>query len=423
MKKRKKKIDPRVQQQELARFHLDYTRQVNEFLISIGLTEGLQAFSGEAYRRIVHRHNLPGIIAAPDSEINSRVLYLSNYGLKKHFEDKKIESIPGGPSFSLGFYFSTELDFYNYITKATPEQVPNLEEILQKIKPYIDHYDEKFKSIFTFLGLMLVAISHAVLVDINEMYYFTQQMGLVNLELVNQDRKKARFINYVLHRKLREEKEIMFQNEMRKVMKISFSLSDLGVRDMLIPAKDLGIDSPFNTIPLPVYIQEHALIRMSERLGKREASEIMLEIFFSMDKPKITPLSKGNALIEFRLSNCKVGYLKVGMAEGALLVQTFLFLTNNGTPEGEKLNHLLGMQKADKKYWEIDKLSTFLESDLEDNEELKQLFITAGCKSLFDYKRAPKLSAADQSQRLSAGMSAMLASFVHKTHESREGDK
>ena len=143
-------------------------------------------------------------------------------------------------------------------------------------------------------------------------------------------------------------------------------------------------------------------------------------MFFAFQQPKFKPLTKGNALIEFKMSHCKVGYLKVALAEGALLVQTFLFLTNNGTPEGEKLNHLLGMQKADKKYWEIDKLSTFLESDLEENEELKQLFIRAGCKSLFDYKRGPKLSHDDKTNQFSTGIGNMLSNFLHKTQQSRQ---
>jgi hypothetical protein len=41
------------------------------------------------------------------------------------------------------------------------------------------------------------------------------------------------------------------------------------------------------------------------------------------------------------------------------------------------------MNKMDTTYLEIDRLSTFLESDIHKNEKLKQLFIEAGCESLF----------------------------------------
>ena len=66
-----------------------------------------------------------------------------------------------------------------------------------------------------------------------------------------------------------------------------------------------------------------------------------------------------------------------------LVIRTFLFLTNNGTPEGKKLHNLIGLQKADKEFLKIDKLSTFVNSDIKENEKLKALFCEAGCGDLF----------------------------------------
>ena len=70
--------------------------------------------------------------------------------------------------------------------------------------------------------------------------------------------------------------------------------------------------------------------------------------------------------------------------EGVIVVRTFLFVTNNGTPEGQLLEKNTGLQKLDKKYLAIDKLSTFMTSDLDKNEEVLRIFKASGCQCLLD---------------------------------------
>jgi hypothetical protein len=67
-----------------------------------------------------------------------------------------------------------------------------------------------------------------------------------------------------------------------------------------------------------------------------------------------------------------------------LVIRTFLFITNNGTPEGKKLHELVGLQKQDKKYLALDKVSTFINHDLRTNETMRRLFIEAGCGDLLE---------------------------------------
>ena len=61
--------------------------------------------------------------------------------------------------------------------------------------------------------------------------------------------------------------------------------------------------------------------------------------------PAITIVDKGEALLVVTLNNHKIGYLKAVLAEGAVLIKTFLFLTNNSTPEGKKINELCIFRK------------------------------------------------------------------------------
>lgn len=97
----------------------------------------------------------------------------------------------------------------------------------------------------------------------------------------------------------------------------------------------------------------------------------------------------GNILMEFRYFNTKAGYFRLDIIDGKIIIRTFLFVTNNGTPEGQKLGSNTGLQKLDKKYLAIDKLSTFMTSDIGKNENVKKIFIDAGCQCLLElYERS-----------------------------------
>jgi hypothetical protein len=67
-----------------------------------------------------------------------------------------------------------------------------------------------------------------------------------------------------------------------------------------------------------------------------------------------------------------------------VLIRTFLFITNTGTPEGDKLAALTKLQKEDRKYLAIDNLPSLLGSDILENEVISKLFRQAGCQSILD---------------------------------------
>lgn len=135
---------------------------------------------------------------------------------------------------------------------------------------------------------------------------------------------------------------------------------------------------------MPVYIQMHALDRLAERLDDVITGILFFNLYTSLKSLKVCKNRKGELLFEFSLFGKKVGYFVAIVIGQQILLRTFLFLTNNGTPEGEKLHANTGIMKEDKIFLQIDKLSTFLESDLKNNERLKAIFIDAGCASLFE---------------------------------------
>ncbi len=151
-----------------------------------------------------------------------------------------------------------------------------------------------------------------------------------------------------------------------------------------VTPEQLGIRMHSKDLLLPVYIQSHAIQRLFERLDTIIPGLIFLYLNNTVKfHLKVQRDSHGNILFEMLLGDHKVGYLLADIIDSAVVIRTFLFLTQSGTPEGEKLAELTGLNKTDKTYLEMDRLSTFLESDIHKNEKLKQLFIDAGCESLF----------------------------------------
>jgi hypothetical protein len=153
---------------------------------------------------------------------------------------------------------------------------------------------------------------------------------------------------------------------------------------------------------LPLYIQRHALQRLDERLGLR-AENVHAHLFFSLyDQPVKYVLVDGRTLIEFNMYEYKVGYLVTTMEDDKLVILSFLFLTNDGTPEGRKLRAITGLAKRDKKYLEIDKLSTFTAYRIHEDKELSELFRQAGCGSLLEAEALQAIAAEYMPERSKA---------------------
>lgn len=63
---------------------------------------------------------------------------------------------------------------------------------------------------------------------------------------------------------------------------------------------------------------------------------------------------------------------------------TFLFITNDGTPEGEMFNAEFEIDKTIKSYLDINKLSSFWNSDIESDVKIKDKFKKFGLEHFFN---------------------------------------
>ena len=174
---------------------------------------------------------------------------------------------------------------------------------------------------------------------------------------------------------------------------VGWAFSHAGPEWLSLKPSLLGVKSPFAEIPLKVYIQTHALNRLSERIDCFWTGNVQVSMYYSLRFPKLAYDVNHNLLIEYAFFGTKAGYFRADIVNGIILIRTFLFVTNNGTPEGQLLEKNTGLQKLDKKYLNIDKLSTFMNSDLDKNIEVQKIFKSAGCQCLIDlYNKTKAMS-------------------------------
>lgn len=181
-------------------------------------------------------------------------------------------------------------------------------------------------------------------------------------------------------------RQIKYKNEERTVYPIFMSIQGVN-KQVTYTLNEIGKETAFGNLSVEVCVMEHAIKRLQERLNCIDTLFLQTNYATSLRFPRFHYESDDKVLIEYRINQIKVGYFVAEYIEGLLLIRTFLFLTNNGTPEGRRLNELTGLSKMDKKYLQIDQLKAFYDSDIEENEHLKKLFVDAGCGGLFEIRK------------------------------------
>lgn len=149
--------------------------------------------------------------------------------------------------------------------------------------------------------------------------------------------------------------------------------------DCILPAGLIN-----NTNPLPVYIQEHAVNRLIERIGIEPIGYIHDCIGRSLLLPKVSGISGPSYLIDFDYYSKKLGYLIVTNEGNFAVIRSFKFLTMTGTPEFYKLKKELKGSREDFEYLGLDTLSTFINSDVAKDPVLKEIFTKCDLGHLFD---------------------------------------
>lgn len=187
----------------------------------------------------------------------------------------------------------------------------------------------------------------------------------------------------ILYQQKAEIRNVISDGNARPAYRVGWPIVKRGMNWLKLSARNLGIDSSFADLRMDVYAQSHVFIRLRERLNTLYPHESHLMLFVSflvMEKPPAA--YKNSILIPAVHADVRIGYFPVEIVDGMILVKTFLFITNSGTPEGDRLDKELHTGKLEKEFLNVDKLSTFVNTDLPKDPKIREIFEKVGLGAL-----------------------------------------
>jgi hypothetical protein len=324
------------------------------------------------------RNNSLKPVAAEGHEIPAVLLKGMKYVASEILKQRYLPIIPDGEKFTADDYFTVGLSFRYFIEIIKDDLFSEAAELKRAFAAFPAHMDKIHPEACNYINEVNGYIG-TLYSDLGSCLYWGKHELKPNLEGQTMLRNLLE-IRCCVPDKI----HITIDGNTRPVTRVGWGVPYYGMKWLSITPAALGFDIPFSELPLDVYIQAHALQRITERLDTVPTSVAHLHLCMSLFSVKTQKDLNGKILIEYRVANIKVGYLRADIVEGVILIRTFLFLTHAGTPESEKLKELFGIQKADAKYFSLDKLSTFMAADINENEEVKNIFIKAGFGRLFD---------------------------------------
>lgn len=375
-KKKKKYFTGKERKQRAAQAANDFRRRMEIIADASGALDTFRSFPNEAIMHLLDNRIDGFYIEAPKKLGNDNIKAMHDFMLLE-LKNSTIQILPGGTPVSLYDLYTAGLTILfgleHLVNKSfIDDNIINKFEVIRSCLHNGGSPEDVLADRYLVISLCNSSIKKG--------FYWAE------IKMRFNEKRTPKFYNSILVQyKTAEFIQIEIDGFKRTAYRVGWAYSVTGMEWVSILPTDIGIDTSFTDMELPVYIQSHALQRMIERMDCfNSASFIHFLLFKSLEEVKIHQVDKSKFMIEFKYFKKKLGYLVCESRDGVILIRTFLFITNDGTPEGEKLKELMGLQKIDKKYWAIDKLSTFLNEDFKNNKKLRSIFEEVGCGGIFD---------------------------------------
>jgi hypothetical protein len=359
---KKKKYSPGQQKQIRAQRNNEFRRKLQHIAMASGALDAFNLIPESELKIIVKvRYSPLRVVSEPGLKIPPKMISIVRKSILGYLKRTEFSVFPDGAKIFLDDYFTAGITLEAYLAKLKDDEYENVAEIKRGFASYIECVDKMKKPM-----MMIVDFVNNLLWQTNRidslLFWFKYDM------IVNDD-NYPQLMSACLYFNIQkpEIEHINLDGKNRPVYRVGWPISmRRGLDWSTIRPIDLKIEGTFSEIPLKVYIQSHALRRLRERIDCVGASILHHFLFLSIEKLQSSILESGGILVEYFLFGVKVGYLVIDLIEGIALIRTFLFLTNNGTPEGERLHKSTGLEIIEKKYLSIDKLSTFGKKRLRD---------------------------------------------------------
>jgi hypothetical protein len=378
MKHRKKKSTAKQNKQEGLHQRNEFYKKMKQMMALLGDAAAFDLLNDldllQLYCTRLHPYK---IINPHDGQpkTNKRVLLMVNKSLSGLLHQKFIQL--GEQQIQLSLYdFSVYAETLHLLWRTAPDVMQGRASEFQACFPLFNERYEDFREEAVGRILKCLAVVAWAYSD------FTHSVIRFVREKTEKSDNSVFYNNYVLEQKCPETEFLELDGHKRTIYRICENINQEFIPMVITPGSP-GPEGVEQKSPLRVFIQKHALDRLKERLGNRFMYLCYYRVINTILEDSIPTDNNNSYLFPLIVDQLKLGYLKGVVVGDRLVILTFLFLTNNGTPEGKKLHRLIGLQKEDKKYLGIDKLSTFVLSDIQENEKLKALFCEAGCGDLF----------------------------------------
>jgi len=396
MSKKKKTKDILLQQKQMAaQRRKEFFTRLYEILKQIGLEEYIKDFTPDIENKLYYIKGrcFKAEIAA-GHEFPPHILKNANLFIPRMLKTQKILLREIELELTLHDYYTVWWSFIFLLNALTPEEFSSLEIIREKLKYYGTRLqDETVELADEMLEAdNLCKMFCEFFISVNSSLDCWLTLGELKHWAAKEE--NGSFQNTLtLSKVIPPIKHFVFNNKTRPAFKVGWTLINNGSCWISITPEQLYIKTQMSNLPLEIYIQNHAINRLNERADIQASGLIFLNLANSLATPKVI-LYKGKLLIEYRIGEDKIGYLVGEVEDGALIIRTFLFLLNEGTPEGEKFNQLTKLTKVDAQYLSIDKMSSFYSPEIAANERIKNLLIESGCESLLNvYTQNPDFGA------------------------------
>lgn len=341
------------------------------------------------------------IRAASGQDISADTLRFANCMISQLFKLSYVNINMGELShLSLYQYYSIGYTIMSYIVGLEDDAYPHAIEVKKALAPWHMILESPIneEAMDIFYGIMIMISVFCS--NINDHLYILEfnpkvlQRGLTHVGLISE-----------MYKTQLPKIKVQIEEQLRPAWQVCWGFPGLDRQLIYISVRSEDVyQAPGNM--LNVYIQSHALNRLAERLDGVEPGVLHFSIYSSISEPKVCKSRSGFLMFEYEIFGNKAGYLLGEVVDEKIVIKTFLFLTNSGTPEADRLQASTGLMKEDIMYLDIDKLSTFVYSDIAGNDRIKQLFIDAGCESLFEIDKGSFVARGDDTITAKAEMIA-----------------
>ncbi|MFP4415803.1 MAG: hypothetical protein ACLFSB_00875 [Chitinispirillaceae bacterium] len=374
-RKKKRKKSPKIPHKILiAQKRNEYMRRYVRVVKAIGALDVYRSLpEKELHLLWLARVPTLRVEAAEGAGINPRLLNVFRVCISEMVKKFEVSVVKDGPKVTMEDYFTAGVALGSYARTIDTQNAPGVdrERVKQAFNPLARHdrYDEPYRYLGIIGGFLARYFSRP-----NSKIYSTKQ-GLCRTKNLPAD---ALYFDVMAAEKI----SVTSNGKKRTCFRLCWPDIFGRINYAKVRAQELGIESPLSELSLDVYIQTHALIRMRERIDVGDTPTLLMFFYDSIDRKAINPVRPGVGLLEYWFYDTLVGYFLIEAIEGVALVKTFLFVTNTGTPQGDKLDAALGAGKLDKQYLLLDRLSTFIKTDVMQSEGLRKALREAGGESL-----------------------------------------